>query len=117
MAGFYQKTRFWNSLLVESSPTDELSAKQLDALTEYTRVTQKIFPDAQRVKVPAWNAKYDELDFRRVILRESIPIESEPSIQLRIYPDLSDLEDPNTQQLRKGADVAHQAMLRFLRTK
>lgn len=104
-------------ILLEALPTDNLSPNKRDRLVEYRRLAQKTFPNVSRVRVPAWNAKFDETDFRAVIVGQPIPIESEPGIQLRIYPDLSHLEDPNTFQLHEEAAALQRAMLSFLREK
>jgi hypothetical protein len=104
-------------VLIESMPTDGFSPARLDKLNEYKRLASKTFPSAPRIEVPAWNAKYDEADFRAVILEQHIPFDSEPTIRLRIYPDLHHLETPNKAQLKEDADTLQRVMLSFLRTK
>lgn len=104
-------------VLLESLPADGLSPDQRAKLGEYKQLAEKIFPPVPRVKVPAWNAKFEENDFRAVILGEHVPVESEPTIELRIYPDLSDLQDVNFFTLRKDAAAVQEAMRAFFHAK
>jgi hypothetical protein len=104
-------------VLIETMPTDGFSPARLDKLNEYKRLASKTFPSVPRIEVTAWNATYDEADFRAVILGQDIPLDTEPTIRLRIYPDLDHLETPNNAQLQEDADILQRAMLSFLRTK
>ncbi len=104
-------------LLIGSMPTAGYSQDKLDKLAAYKRLSQKLFPKVERTTVTAWNAKYDETDFRAVILGEPVPVASQPTLQLRIYPDIGDFEDPNTMDLHPEVDALQRTMLSFLRAK
>lgn len=55
-------------LLLEACPTDGLSATQSERLRAYHDVADKSLPIEERKTVTAWNAKYNESDFRAVSL-------------------------------------------------
>lgn len=102
-------------ILIRSVPIDKLSPNQKETLNEYHKLALKCFPEVERVKVPAWNAKYDETDFRAVILHQQVPFQGSPYIRLRLYPDLSRLEDINTSKLSENAKLVLRSLLRFSR--
>jgi hypothetical protein len=101
-------------LLIESMPMSGFSQAKFSALAAYKRLTHKLFPEVEWAEVPAWNAKYEETDFRAVFLREPVPISSQQMIRLRIYPDIGWLEIPNSRQLNVEADALQRAMLVLL---
>ncbi len=104
-------------VLIGSMPTAGFSQDKLDKLAAYKRLSRKHFPEVERTTVTAWNAKYDETDFRVVILGEPVPVASQPTIQLRFYPDIDDYEHPNTMKLGMEADALQRTMLSCLRAK
>lgn len=103
-------------ILVLQRPTAGYSQDRLDRLTAYTKFAKRVFPDVGRTEVTAWDAKYDETDFRAVLAGEPIPITAQPTIRLRYYPDVGHLEDFNTKKLALEADALQRMLLLLLRT-
>ena len=72
-------------VLAMSHPTDKLSKEPLEALRAYLELAKDI-PPGDLVMVPAWNAKYDETDFRITVLKQDIGLDKQPHLQVRFYP-------------------------------
>ncbi len=73
-------------LLVAEHPREKLSEESARALDEYLEAA-KLIPNPMAAKFSAWNAKYEESDFRLALVPESnIDLTKEPSLTLRIYP-------------------------------
>jgi len=80
-------------LLATDHPREGLSADASHALDLYLEAGKDVLPKPEIIEVPAWNALYDETDFRYRILRRNI-IKDQPKISIRVYPEsLKDYED------------------------
>jgi len=74
-------------------PREGLSAQAAKALDDYLTEARDL-PAPQEVMAPAWNAAFEETDFRITVAGERIDLEGEPKVRLSIYPQsLADLED------------------------
>lgn len=79
--------------LASRHPRDALSPESLHALDEYLAATKDV-PKARVAGLPAWQAEFDETDFRNQILKQDIGLEKQPAVRMRIYPEsLNELED------------------------
>jgi hypothetical protein len=103
-------------LLAAEHPRDGLSADASRALDQYLDAAKDLLAKPEIIEVPAWNALYDETDFRYKILRRNI-IKDQPKISIRVYPEsLKDYEDglhpmlPVSEQI----DALHSHLAKFI---
>jgi len=72
-------------LLAAEHPRNALSQDALKALDDYPTAAKHL-PTPEITELPAWNAAYDETDFRQRFLGKNL-IKNQPKIRMRIYPE------------------------------
>lgn len=66
-------------------PRENLSPAAKQALDAYLAAAKDV-PPPKLKSVPAWNAKFEETDFRVTMAKQNIGIDKEPQIKLHFYP-------------------------------
>jgi hypothetical protein len=80
--------------LIETGDWQEMSPPARRELEEFQEVCGDL-PPYKTEKVPSWNAKFEETDFRSTILGQDLGIEDEPSVSITLYPyEMEDFDDP-----------------------
>lgn len=106
---------YCSHLLMEVTPENQLSKARRERLPEYRRLSGSIFPVSNpRVPVAAWDAKFDEKDWRKIILNKNVPFDKNKTILIRTFPNLSQLEDENYGILREKADIFQRVLISIL---
>lgn len=73
-------------LLIIDHPRSGISPEAVRALDEYKLVAKDV-PSPVTARVPSWDAKFDESDFRvQIVGNPNVDLASQPSIELRLYP-------------------------------
>ncbi len=78
-------------LLAREHPREGLAPAAAAALDAYRAAAQ--LPRAERYPVPAWDAPFEESDFRNLLFRQDLGFKDQPTVRLRLYPPLDALED------------------------
>jgi hypothetical protein len=105
-------------VLALDHPRKGLSPAAVDALKTYLAATAAL-PKPSRVAVPAWDARFEESDFRHLLFKEDLGFKDEPMIQLRLYPPLPGYEPwPENylhRPIKPEIDTSFQKLRSFIR--
>ncbi|MCI0683804.1 MAG: hypothetical protein L0Y71_16995 [Gemmataceae bacterium] len=99
--------------LAQRHPRDQLSAAAKDSLDEYLKAAAPL-PDAQEGLVPAWNAQFEESDFRHLVFGQDLGFAKGPTVRLRFYPPLPDCEDFRGETVSAEIAAYHKKLRAFI---
>ncbi len=89
--------------LVKEFPEDQLSEEATKRRLDYLVMAKKLgVPDTAKVYVAAWDAYYQEDDFRKRRLGKKLYTENQPVIELTEFPQLNKLSSGKTKGLLRS---------------
>jgi hypothetical protein len=90
--------------LIKQFPEGQLSGEAQRARTKYLSIAERIgIPDPKKIKVPTWEAPYQEDDIRKVLPGTMFYAKDQPVIELTEYPPLNKLSRQKVEHLLKNA--------------